>query len=309
MIARDRILQEAQDRGFGTGRSLLRTFINWQRKGLVGRAVARAPRRGGEGLWHERQLWIWLSLLHLRKQGAHLSVLANIPVACWMLGMDGVEIDQVQKVFVEFWGKPPGLPDLERSKVRRGQVDAAVDWMAVPEAPARARRQFRKTLAQASENLPHLGVSEEAYRAAAGAVLAPSGHPTEAQQLAIENAYGVMAIRALALSQLHQLTRHTPEVARFWEWGRRFFQATWQHYATVLQPTLAAQEGVGHLYTAPDLSGLGLLTEQGCLTQLTVLGAGLDMLRSKRFPPPGQESPPGLSWWPPQQNGRGAQAP
>ena len=291
------MLREAETRGFGVGRSLLPTFINWQRKGLIAGAKGKARRRGGEGLWHERQLWIWLSLLHLRVQGAHLAVLANVPVASWMLGMTGVETEQVQKVFKEFWGSPKPLPDLARSPARRRQVDKAVDWIASPSAPESARRRYRRTLAQASEILPDLGVEARAYAAAAEDVRAPGAKPSARQSAAIEAAHGVLSLRALALGQMPKLTRSTDEVVKFWEWSRRIFQATWQQYAAV-QPTLAAQPEVGHMYDAPELSGLGLLTENGCITQLTVLGVGLDLLRSGRDGPPGLEPPPRLTWWP-----------
>jgi len=291
------MLEEAQRRGYGAGRSLLSTFINWQRRGLIAGATSKASRRGGEGLWHERQLWIWLSLLHLRSQGAHLSVLSNVPVACWMLGMAGVEIDQVQKVFEEFWGSPKRQPDLARSPGRRRQVDKAVEWMAAPNAPPSARRRYRRTLAQASETLPDLGVTARAYADTAAEVLAPGAKPSPAQRAAIDTAYGIMDVRALALSQIGQLTRHTDEVVKFWAWSQRVFQLTWRHYAAV-QPALAAQPGVGHMYDAPDLSGLGLLTWNGCVTLLTVLGLGLDLLRSREAVPPGLEAPPELSWWP-----------
>jgi hypothetical protein len=297
VVTRDAMLREAESRGYGTGRSLGAAFINWQRRGLIAAAAGKAPRRGGEGLWHERQLWIWLSLLHLRAQGAHLLVLANVPVACWMLGISGVETDQVQKVFAEFWGSPKRLPDLARSPGRRRQVDRAVDWMAAPDASVTARRRYRRALAQASEALPDLGVSAKAYAEAAEGVLAPGGKPMPAQKAAIDTAYGVLSLRALALSQMPKLTRPTDEVVKFWEWSRRAFQLTWRHYATA-QPTLATQPLVGHMYDAPDLSGLGLLTENGCITQLTVLGVGLDALRSGEEVPPGLEAPPKLSWWP-----------
>jgi hypothetical protein len=95
---------------------------------------------------------------------------------------------------------------------------------------------------------------------------------------------------------MRKLTRSTDEVIEFWEWSRRTFQATWRHYAAV-QPILATQPEVGHLYDAADLSGLGLLTENGCITQLTVLGVGLDLLGSDREVAPGLEPPPRLSWW------------
>jgi len=297
VVTRDEMLHEAESRGYGTGRSLGAAFINWQRRGLIAGAASKAPRRGGEGLWHERQLWIWLSLLHLRAQGAHLLVLANVPVACWMLGTSGVETDQVQKVFAEFWGGPKQLPDLARSPGRRRQANKAVEWMAAPDASVTARRRYRRALAQASEVLPDLGISVKAYAEAAEGVLAPSGKPTPAQKAAIDTAYGVLSLRALALSQMPKLTRPTDEMIKFWEWSRRTFQLTWRYYATV-QANLATQPQVGHMYDAPDLSGLGLLTETGCITQLTVLGVGLGELRSGQGVPPGLEAPPKLSWWP-----------
>jgi len=157
-----------------------------------------------------------------------------------MLGMDGVEIDQVQKVFVEFWASRPACLISSGSK-SKGQVDAAVDWMAVSEAqPGEA--SVPENPGTSLGDLPHLGISEEAYRAAAGAVLAPSGHPTEAQQLAIENAYGVYGHPRGLPESVTPADPQYPGDSQILEWGRRFFQATWQHYATVLQPTLAAQE-------------------------------------------------------------------
>jgi hypothetical protein len=287
------MVAEAQARRYGTNRSLVRTFINWQRQGLLGNAVTKTSRRGGEGLWQDRQIWIWLSLLHLREQGAHLRVLANVPVGCWMLGMDGVELDQIQRAFRTFWANPRPLPSLERSPGRRRQVDAAVEYMAVPGATVGARRRLRRILVLMSEHLPELGVSGTQFQQAAQPVLVPVGHPTEKQRQALEDAYGVMSIRALALSHLVSLARHTEEVIAFWEWSRRFFQATSDRYASI-QPHLATQSDIGHLYKAQEVPRF--LTEQACLTQLTVIGAGLDMLRTGRTPPPGFEGPPKLSF-------------
>ena len=123
--------------------------------------------------------------------------------------------------------------------------------------------------------------------------MVPTGHPTEKQRRALEDTYGVISIRALALGHLVRLTRHTEEVVAFWEWSRRFFQTTSDSYARI-QPHLAAQDDIGHLYNPRELPRF--LAEQACLTQLTVIGAGLDMLRTGRRPLPGFEGPPKLSF-------------
>ncbi len=296
MVSREQMLEEAATRGYGAGRSLVATFINWQRRGLVARATGKAARRGGEGLWHERQLWIWLSLLHLRSQGAHLQLLANVPVGCWMLGVEGVDTDQIQKVMLEFWGKSKPLPDIARSPTYRRQVDRAVDWMAAPGARPRDRQRYRRTLAHASAAMPDLGVSAEAFAQAAAGVIAPGGKPSPAQVGAISSTYGLFETRALAVAQLPKLARPTNEVVRFWEWARRTFQRTWSAYAAA-QQQLAAQPGVGHLYDPADATGLELLTWNGCTTILTVLGIGLEVLRSHDQLKSGLEAPPPLSWW------------
>ena len=297
------MVEEATKRGYGTGRSLLTSFVNWQRRGLIAYAASKTSRRGGEGLWHERQLWIWLSLLHLRSQGAHLTILANVPIATWMLGVDGVETQQVQKVMAQFWGSPKPPPDLARSRGYRRQVEKAVDWMAAPGATASDRRRYRKTLAQVSGALPEVGVSARVYAAAAAPVLAPSKETTWAQRVAISNVYGLFEARALAMSQMPNLSRPTLETIEFWEWARRMFQRTWSDYSRA-QPAMATDPEVGHLYDPPDMSGVGLLTWNGCVTLLSMLGIGLDLLRSGGAAPPGLEAPPNLRWWPSLSRGR-----
>jgi hypothetical protein len=64
-------------------------------------------------------------------------------VGCWMLGIDGVELDQIQRVFKTFWANPHPLPSLEGSPGRRRQIDAAVEYMAAPGASVGARRRLR----------------------------------------------------------------------------------------------------------------------------------------------------------------------
>jgi hypothetical protein len=297
MVTRQRMIDEATRRGYGTGRSLRTTFVNWERHGLIAGAITKAPRRGGEGMWHDGQLWIWLSLLHLRAQGAHLRLLANVPVACWLLGSDGVETGQIQRVMLRFWARPQPPPDAARSPGYRRQLDHAVNWMAVPGAKPGDRHRFRRALGQASAAIPDLGISAHAFADAAADVISPGSEPGPAQASAIRDTYGLLETRALAISQLERLARPTPEVTRFWEWAKRTFQRTWSAYANA-QPSLATQPGVGHLYNPLDLTGIELLTWNGCVTTLTVLGIGLELLRSGRMVAVGLERPPVLTWWP-----------
>ena len=80
------------DKDFG------RLLDDWRQLGLIGKAISKAPRRGGEGLWHPNQLVIWMNLIAFRfDQGLRVPTLPNWPVGLWRLGTDGIELEQVQR--------------------------------------------------------------------------------------------------------------------------------------------------------------------------------------------------------------------
>src|ERR1039458_3130620 len=91
LVSKAAMVAAAVDAGYGDKRELARTFVAWQQLGLMGKMVARADRRGGEGLWHPVQQDLWLGLLRNRLAAAvRPHTLANLPVGLWMLGMDGI---------------------------------------------------------------------------------------------------------------------------------------------------------------------------------------------------------------------------
>jgi hypothetical protein len=286
------MLAEAEARSYGTHRNLERDFINWQRCGLMGMAVAKAPRRGGEGLWTDRQLWIWLSLLHLREQGAHLRLLANVPVGSWMVGMDGIDIAQIQRVLASFWSEVPAAPSAERSPAYRSTLDRVVERLSAPGAQARARRQLRREFARIGDELQAIRDRSRSFVTAVEGVLSPQGKPTPHQSRVARDALDVMAMRALAVQHIDRLARSTNEAREFWAWTQRFFLATAAHFQ-ITQPELASHEGVGHVYNPIELQSF--LAYEACTTLLLIVGIGIDCLWRGSMPN-GLEAPPPLSW-------------
>jgi hypothetical protein len=149
------------------GVNFKRRFVEYQGFGLLGKPIAKAPRRGGEGLWHPDQLPLFLEVLRRREQEKlRIPTIANIPIALWRMGVEGVTTEQVQKAMSYWAGYLPGAPSgsgqlgYDRrtggSKaagrprgdraLRRQAIDRAVSWLAAPDAPETAKRELRNLL-------------------------------------------------------------------------------------------------------------------------------------------------------------------
>src|SRR5439155_4452088 len=132
------MIAEAVALGYGEAKQLRATFLNWQKRGLLGGAERKARRRGGEGIWHPAQGRLWLSHLRQRAAGVRVTTLANLPVGLWLMGEDGIELDQAQRAF-SFWAESVALPERQlgerpsgaRSLRRRG-LEANVSLIALP---------------------------------------------------------------------------------------------------------------------------------------------------------------------------------
>ena len=225
------------DKDFG------RLLDDWRQLGLIGKAISKAPRRGGEGLWHPNQLVIWMNPIAFRfDQGLRVPTLPNWPVGLWRLGTDGIELEQVQRAFELWVGYLTGRPDSdvktrgsrrprgdgrswsknrptgERS-LRRKAIEARVEHLSAPGAAAAQKRSLRTLLEIINDGVD---VSPDTYVARLLPVLAPEGEPTEKQRQLAENQYRVIRVQKLAVAYLDQLC--TPVAFPLWQWIERHDQ-------------------------------------------------------------------------------------
>lgn len=222
------ILQRAADASLGRPDTLRHQFLHLQRVGLLGPAIAKAPRRGGEGLWHSAQGDLFL--LHLRQLalGVRRATLANAVVGTWLLSWPGVDLPQTQRA-MRFWAESVALPERTTSSVpgpshteraagrrslRRRGVMALVEQIAATDAGRPTRRRLRDALEDCLDQLPSPSQhSLDVLRAAIGVAL--RGDPGDARLT-----YERLVLRFGALAQLDLLTAERPDVTGVWHWLR-----------------------------------------------------------------------------------------
>ncbi len=253
-------MAKAEAEGYGERRNLGRTFVDWQRRGLVGKPLAKARRQGGEGLWHDGQGELWLELLRDRLDGdISIESMANRPVAHWLLGNPAVRTAQAQLSLVT-WARliQKSKPVGPRS-ARARAIEARVARLAPPGASPAQRRRLRAFL-----ELLNDGVK-----------------PNPAQ---LHDVFGIVStdretVLALAAEVTHQLEaqRHldelslaTPAVLDYWRWAR----VLW----------------IGRL---PEFVPIPVseVLDFACTRLLTVLGMALSLTGGRVQVPTGQVAP------------------
>ena len=297
--------------GFGDEQQLTRTFTEFQQQGLLGKSIAKAPRRGGEGLWHPMQQVLWLDLLQRRvSDQVRSTTLANVPVGLWLLGQAGIETSQAQRAF-EYWSgyltirdsgeprkkaarRPKGTAEVwstqrptgSRSLQRRALVER-VEALSAPGAPEEAKRQLRLLLEILNSGA---GVSPDLYISRVLDVLAPGRDPTPAQRHMASMMSRGLAIQKLAVDEASRLV--VPAAIPLWEWARRAYQADLPEFELWRQQA-AGDASIGHLFRR---STFEVAIQEACNSMLTTLGIGIALLRGElgMRPPPGEELPPPL---------------
>jgi len=292
LVSKADMIEAGHAAELGEGLNLDRLFVQWQSIGLLGRPVTRAPRRGGEGLWHPNQMYLWLDLLHFRtREGRRVPTLTNLPVAAWRLGEEGIETEQAQRAY-GYWDSQldnPNRPKGERS-LRREAIEVRVQWLASPEASASAKRRLRRLLEMANDSAPRISVSPDTLARAALDVIAPGRKPTDLERVVARSLYEQIVFTSAAHDCRDALLASTPETRAFWEWARRLGQADLAE-AAAAQPAFREAPGIGRLYTPISLDEF---TSQACLGLMTILGIGVRRLLGEldRWPPKSEPPPP-----------------
>lgn len=258
-----------------------RTFAEWQRIGLLGRHVRKASRRGGEGLWHSAQFELWKTYLRHRKERVRLATLANLPIGGWLLGWDGVELDQAQKALL-FWICQNGSPDRpsgERSLRRRG-IETIVEELAHSQALKRDKVEASKVFEQQLDAIPEMSVSEATFVKALTPLLAKENRRDV--RLYASSLYGVIEVTSSALPYVEDLCRlNTREIKEFWIWARNLFHVTYAEYTAEI-PHLSDAPDTGRFFVPYTLERF---MNTACATLLQLFGYGIKyVLRECDFP-------------------------
>jgi hypothetical protein len=222
------MVDEAADRGYGETKPLRATFLNWQKSGLLGRAQRKAARRGGEGIWHEAQRRLWLSHLRQRAAGVRVTTLANLPVALWLMGEEGIELAQARRAF-EYWVRSVALterhagdrPSGARSLRRRG-LEVNVDRIATATTSRAARRRLIDLLERLLDAAPDFSVDGGEFNEAVRDVIDP--HRTQRDDRPGAILYQ-LSLQFLALANLEELVAETSGSNEWWHWAREHTQA------------------------------------------------------------------------------------
>lgn len=287
------MIEAAREAGLGEDLNLDRVFVDWQSIGLLGRPDTRAPRRGGEGLWHPNQLHLWLNLLHFRTRlKRRVPTLANLPVAAWRLGEEGVATEQAQRAY-GFWDSM--LDNTQRPKgdrsLRRQAIDERIEWIAAADAPRTAKLRLRELIEHINDTAPKITVSPDTLASAVLGVLAPGRDPTDIEKMFARSNYDAVHLQAIAHRYRDHLLASRSATLKFWEWARRLDQMEMQE-ELALRPRLAQDPNVGRFYqpfTADEF------TTGSCMRMMTIFGIGLRrLLDASTYWPEGSEEPPPL---------------
>lgn len=210
MLTKAEMVGKAEAAGYGERLHLGRAFVDWQQRGLLGKALTKASRRGGEGLWHDGQGELWLELLRDRlDEGVSIESMANRPVAHWLLGNPAVRTGQAQLALIT-WARLIYKPRPVGTRSARARaIEARVTRLAPPGASQAQRRRLRAFLELLNDGVkPNPAQLHEALRIVTSdreAVLA----------LAAEVTHQLEAQR-----HLDELNLATPAVLDYWRWAR-----------------------------------------------------------------------------------------
>ena len=269
VVTLQQMLEEAERRGYGEQERLRSTFLNWQRRGLIGNAISKADRRGGEGYWHPHQSALWIHLLHHREAGIRLSTMANRPVGLWFLSDPGIELRQAQRA-VGFWAarKPPK----GRRSLQRQAVKAQVAYLAAPNASTASRLKLQDLIEDLHAVAPAFPYSPDTVARDVANVLAPDAASlSQRQKREVAGFERTYRLQVLAHKHIGLLLPDREDVTEFWHWSRNVFAKNLTAYRQI-QPTLAGDPETGHLYTAPELQAI---VNTACATAMLIFGTGL----------------------------------
>lgn len=235
-ISLDAIVTEEKRRGYGTKARLKVAFREYQKIGLLGRAIAKERRQGGGGLWHPSQGAIFDWYLQLRKtQNADTISMANIPIAFWLLDSVlgdwyPISIEQAQRAFAHAtkglaarWTRRVATIDQSKtsSKVRQSiQETMRAFTSRGRKIKTTEDRRILDEFARLDFNRAQPGVSLEDFMKS-GLVLRDT-HP-EFQETLKGLFYKEEEARLLGLKYHSELAR--PAAQPFWYWARKHWLA------------------------------------------------------------------------------------
>lgn len=209
------MISEAASAKYGDAGSLRARFEEFQKVGILGRATAKEPRRGGAGVWDPMQTALWMNALRWRREGIPLPIIANVPVGLWLTDAEGVELRQAQRA-MGFWAEKRASDETPAGPrtLRARAVNDLIDRHASPAAGARARRQVRTLLEQTINALIDPEPLRHEFILALTAVFGPDSSYSPALVFdALRDRIRVLTILRLTLTQ-------TPEAETLWKWTR-----------------------------------------------------------------------------------------
>ncbi len=290
MLRKIEILRAAEEAGFGVAGELGQKFDSWQRFGLVGKMTAKEPRRGGAGLWHPVQADLFVAALSNRSRRIHLTTVANIPVGLWMLGTEGVEIEQAQRALF-YWAtrralgthfdEKRGTRPTGQQSMRQRVVEAVVESVSDPDAAYAPKRALREQLRNQADGLAaSSGAVPTSFIEAYLAVVSPGRASTLEQREAGAELYHWIRFQILAAPYLIVLCAGRKDVRDFWMWLRRYGLNDLEPGPPAPPPDLA-RAVVG---LTPD-QGLVLRgLERSCAMVMSYAGVGLRILAGADWP-------------------------
>lgn len=265
------MLAAAEEAGFGADRQLARSFVKFQEAGLLGKASAKAPRRGGEGLWPDGQAKLWLDLLSARAEGIEIWRLLHAPVYLWLISDPAVNLDQAQTAWHNFASRypKPGIGIGRETYHNRGLTEQAKIVINPNARPRAANYEYRTLFG----NIVNAGVlpSVEAIAACLREIW-----PEMPDDQVLEYALGqrrVIEIQHLAIAHRDDLRQTTREVKELWARARVILIETYRCYLLQL-PHLIALPGIGRL-CIPDFLGESTLPSSAATHLTSVLGLGI----------------------------------
>jgi hypothetical protein len=136
-----------------------------------------------------------------------VTTLANLPVALWLTGEEGIELAQARRAF-EYWVQSVALT--ERHAGDRPSTSRA------------ARRRLIDLLERLLDAAPDLSVHGGAFNEAVRDVIDP--HRTQRDERPGTILYQ-LSLQFLALANLEELLAETPGSNEWWHWARAHTQA------------------------------------------------------------------------------------
>jgi hypothetical protein len=249
-MTKTQMFQLADEHGLGEGRALPASFVEFQQQGLLGQANGRTSRRGGEGLWHDRQASLWLDLLIGRAHGVRTVRLLNLPVYLWLISEPGVELAQAQRAWFNFASgydreghdaakgvndrrsqrRPPTGTRSERQRVRNKQADL----LGGNDRSLTARRKYREMWEMVDDSYLSPPSKETLFEASRS--LWPDADEAELDRYT-ESEHFRIECRGLAVRHRHYLTSRAERIDEFWDWSRALTVEVWRQ-ARLVAPTL-----------------------------------------------------------------------